>query len=202
MRRVPQQARSHRRIEAILDAASTVIGEIGFEAATTNMFAERADTSIGSVYQFFENKDAIIAALCDRHVSELDPLLQEAQTQEPVCEQQLQSMLNILSDHYFIHAGFRALMYGTYAPTGMSIIQKHLFRPIVGRLSKTIQQMAPDVPEMERNLHAEVMLYAFSRVLYLVAQLKNVQEQSKLLEGQKALLMAVCRAMLTREQSS
>ena len=199
MRRVPQQARSQRRIEAILDAASAVIGEIGFEAATTNMFAERANTSIGSVYQFFENKDAIIAALCDRHASELDPLLQEAQAQEPVCEQQMQSMLNILSGHYFTHAGFRALMYGTYAPAEMSIIQNHLLRPLVERLSRTIQQVAPDAPESESSLHAEVMLYAFSRVLYLVAQHEGVQESSKILEGQKGILIAICRAMLNRE---
>lgn len=196
MRRVPQQARSQRRIEAILDAASAVIGEIGFEAATTNMFAERANTSIGSVYQFFENKDAIIAALCDRHASELDPLLQEAQAREPVCEHQMESMLNILGEYYATHAGFRALLYGTYAPVEMRIINEHLSRPMVERFAKTIRQFAPETSDFETHLHAEVLIYAFSRILYHLAGHDVTSEQERFYERQKASLTAICRAML------
>ena len=63
LRRVPQQPRGQRRIEAILDAAEQLFAEIGYDATTTNAIAARAHTAIGSLYQFFPNKEAITAAL-------------------------------------------------------------------------------------------------------------------------------------------
>jgi AcrR family transcriptional regulator len=63
---VPTQARSRKRYEAILDAAASVFAESGFEAATTEAIAQRAGTSIGSLYQFFPNKRALFAGVAER----------------------------------------------------------------------------------------------------------------------------------------
>ncbi|MBX3246781.1 MAG: TetR family transcriptional regulator [Myxococcales bacterium] len=65
-RRIPTQARSRRRYEAILDAAAAVFAEVGFDAATTEAIAARADTSIGSLYQFFPNKRALFTGVAER----------------------------------------------------------------------------------------------------------------------------------------
>jgi len=51
-----------------LDAAARVFGEHGYAAGTTNRIAEAAELSIGSLYQYFPNKDAILAALMEAHV--------------------------------------------------------------------------------------------------------------------------------------
>jgi AcrR family transcriptional regulator len=68
MRKAPQQQRSQRRIDAILDAAEEVLLESGFGALTTNAVAARADVPIGSLYQFFPNKEAVVASLADRYL--------------------------------------------------------------------------------------------------------------------------------------
>ena len=68
LRRQPQQQRSQQRVEQILDAAAIVFDEVGFEAATTHAIASRANTAVGSLYQFFPNKLAIFNALELRHV--------------------------------------------------------------------------------------------------------------------------------------
>jgi AcrR family transcriptional regulator len=68
LRRQPQQQRSQKRVERILDAAAIVFDEVGFEAATTHAIASRADTAVGSLYQFFPDKLAIFNALELRHV--------------------------------------------------------------------------------------------------------------------------------------
>lgn len=68
MRRQPQQKRSQKRVERILDAAVEVFDEVGFEAATMNAIASRCNTAIGSIYQFFPDKSAIFNALELRHL--------------------------------------------------------------------------------------------------------------------------------------
>jgi AcrR family transcriptional regulator len=62
-RRAPKQLRSRRTVARILHAAARVFAEDGFEAATTNRVAERAEVSVGSLYQFFPNKAALLLAL-------------------------------------------------------------------------------------------------------------------------------------------
>ena len=64
----PLQARGHRRVDLLLDAAAAVVAEVGVEAATTNAIAARAKTSVGSLYQFFPDKDALVWALGQRFI--------------------------------------------------------------------------------------------------------------------------------------
>ncbi|MFI0354896.1 TetR/AcrR family transcriptional regulator [Actinomadura sp. 9N407] len=70
-RRVPRQDRSRRTVERILDAATRVLSERGYEGASTNRIAEAAGISNGSLYQYFPNKDAIVVAVLDRFADHL-----------------------------------------------------------------------------------------------------------------------------------
>jgi AcrR family transcriptional regulator len=65
-RKQPLQARSQATIEAIVEAAAQLISARGLDGFNTNAVAERAGVSIGSLYQYFPNKDAIMAALIRR----------------------------------------------------------------------------------------------------------------------------------------
>ncbi|GIF08924.1 TetR/AcrR family transcriptional regulator [Actinoplanes siamensis] len=67
-RRKPRQVRAELTRQRILTAAAHVFAEHGYAAGTTNRIAERARISIGSLYQYFPNKDAILAALLVRHL--------------------------------------------------------------------------------------------------------------------------------------
>lgn len=67
-RKSPSQERSRRTVERILDAATRVFDERGYAGATTNDIADEADVSIGSLYQYFPNKDALLVALTKRHI--------------------------------------------------------------------------------------------------------------------------------------
>ncbi len=68
LRAQPKQKRGQRRVDAILNAASERFAEVGYENATIIEIAARADTSVGSLYQFFANKEAILKALVERYV--------------------------------------------------------------------------------------------------------------------------------------
>jgi AcrR family transcriptional regulator len=74
MRRVPQQARGEERVAAILQAAAQVFQEVGFDAATTNMIARQANTAIGSLYDFFPNKETIARRLGEQFIEDMRAL--------------------------------------------------------------------------------------------------------------------------------
>ena len=67
-RRRPRQVRAELTRDRILAAAAHIFAEHGYAAGTTNHIAEQARVSIGSLYQYFPNKDAILAELLLRHI--------------------------------------------------------------------------------------------------------------------------------------
>lgn len=66
-RKTPAQARSRATVDAIIEAATYILTKVGWDGLTTNAIAERAGVNIGSLYQFFPNKEAVIAELQRRH---------------------------------------------------------------------------------------------------------------------------------------
>jgi len=65
---MPTQQRSKATVEAILAAAAQVFRRHGYAATTTDRIAQRAGVSVGSLYQYFPNKDAILVTLAERHI--------------------------------------------------------------------------------------------------------------------------------------
>ncbi len=76
-RRKPKQLRARQTVQAVLDAVIRILKREGSAAATTNRIAEVAGVSIGSVYQYFPDKRAIYAALHQRHMEEIDRLVEK-----------------------------------------------------------------------------------------------------------------------------
>ncbi|HVJ04908.1 MAG TPA: TetR/AcrR family transcriptional regulator [Candidatus Saccharimonadales bacterium] len=66
--RKPQQERGRVRVDAILDAAASLIAEKGLTGLTVQAIAQRANTSFGSMYHFFPDLDAVIAGLAERYI--------------------------------------------------------------------------------------------------------------------------------------
>ncbi len=76
VRRRPKQLRARQTVDAILDAIIRLLKREGFDAITTNRIAEVAGVSIGSLYQYFPDKRAIFAALHERHIEEIDRMVE------------------------------------------------------------------------------------------------------------------------------
>jgi len=79
-RKAPRQSRSQATVTAILDATARILVERGFAAMSTNAVAERAGVSVGSLYQYFPNKEALIAALHARHGEQMMDVIRRALT--------------------------------------------------------------------------------------------------------------------------
>ncbi|MGZ3420381.1 MAG: TetR/AcrR family transcriptional regulator [Polyangiales bacterium] len=79
MRTVPRkqavQPRAKATVDAILEATARVLVREGYDRASTNKVAEAAGVSIGSLYQYFPSKEALVAALIERHTDEMMTLV-------------------------------------------------------------------------------------------------------------------------------
>src|SRR5271154_2204200 len=76
-RKQPQQVRAQETVRAILEATVQILDREGLEAATTTRIADVAGVSIGSLYQYFSHRDAILNALQDREFERTLALMQQ-----------------------------------------------------------------------------------------------------------------------------
>ena len=76
-RKLPKQERSKATVEAILEAAAQLLVELRYARMTTAKVAARAGVSVGSLYQYFPTKDALVGALVARKFARVEPLMRE-----------------------------------------------------------------------------------------------------------------------------
>ena len=84
MRKIPKQERSRLLVESIIDATAIVIAKHGLAAATTARITDEVGISIGSLYQYFDNKEDLYEAVLERIVEKLIALVEkQSLTKEP-----------------------------------------------------------------------------------------------------------------------
>jgi AcrR family transcriptional regulator len=70
-RKQASQERSRATVDALIEATARILVRDGFDKASTNRIAEKAGVSVGSLYQYFPGKEALVAAVMERHDQEL-----------------------------------------------------------------------------------------------------------------------------------
>ena len=159
LRRRPRQVRAQERIERILDAAENAFAEIGYDGATTNLIASQADTSIGSLYEFFPNKEAVARALADRYVERIGSLYSQLLVDEPNLDarQLVERIVSALDDFYREHPGAVPLLNGRLTSPELAragdVLQAALEEGIEGLFSAR----RPDIPPARRQLMCVVV---------------------------------------------
>lgn len=145
-RKRPQQVRGELTRERILVAAAQVFAEYGYAAGTTNRIAERAHVSIGSLYQYYPNKDAILVELVDRHLDAGEDALRRQQ-----------------------EGGLPDMVEGAMRVLVRVAVENHLDDP---QLLRVMAEEAPKSPELLRK----VQEYEEARVAYVCELLGRYPE--------------------------
>lgn len=114
LRNEPVQARSNARLTTLLDAAATVVDQIGYERLTTAMVADNAGASIGTVYRYFPDRIALLEGLAARN---LDRVLARgaeaiADPAHPDWMSALTAAFDVLTDAFQKEPGFRGIRSG------------------------------------------------------------------------------------------
>lgn len=108
--RLPKQSRAQSTVSAILEGAARVLAERGWAGFNTNVVAERAGVSIGSLYEYFPNKQAIADAIVSEHLAKGEAMLAAAATNassksslEPLVTSLVDGFVNLHKDDPRLH---------------------------------------------------------------------------------------------------
>ena len=138
-RRIPTQDRSSQRVKSMLQAAAGLIAEVGYEKMTMTGIAERAATSVGSLYQYFPDKETIAQALFQQLGQEIEqrwaPLFKTIARLEAVeIAKRLVDLLHSLIDE---HAAYLPLLDAPLklgrSAAARSRLRAHLAKAFVAR---------------------------------------------------------------------
>lgn len=186
-RRQPVQARSRARVDAILDAADVVFLELGFANATTNHVAARAGTSIGSLYRFFPDKNALLVALAERYQQQMLALAAQLTQPSDARSMTLSTLVATGVDSFgqFLVSspGFKTLIAEYHNPVLQAGRgqQDDQMAAIIGALQT---QLAPHRPVEEQSAVAEVTAVVLTTLQGLAlrgdeAYRKRILEEAK-----------------------
>ncbi|MGW4248523.1 TetR/AcrR family transcriptional regulator [Nocardia sp. NPDC004722] len=114
-RKTPRQQRSEFTFDAILDAAARLFHQHGYAATTTNKVAELAGVSIGTLYHYIPNKDALLYALAERHLRDgAAELLAEAtqlRSEQPSLEETVRRLITAVARLHTAQPHMHRLLY-------------------------------------------------------------------------------------------
>jgi AcrR family transcriptional regulator len=190
---VPQQDRGSGASTASSTRPAEVIAEVGVAAASTNAIAARAKTSVGSLYQFFPNKDAIVQALAARYVAEFDRLKDRVMAPEvadlPV-ERMMRGIVEPIAAYCTANPAYRHVFAATNdLARGYSPEEARLHEAVVARVETLIARRCPWVGAEHRRAIAVVQVETVHAVVFHL-QSRPPEERAALCD--ELVRMLVC----------
>ena len=193
LRRQPKQQRGQQRVAKILTAAAEVFAQVGYTAATTQQIADRANTAVGSIYQFFPDKLAIFHALEAEHMQQV-AIVNAQLLVKDIYRPLTQAIGDIVDAHaqYFEQPIPRIvyLQYFLDSHPGLFILFDENFdRLLIHQFADLCQQRNPQLSREKSELIAEVFHRTYNG-LFLVALKADLAHRQKLYAELKDLLCA------------
>jgi AcrR family transcriptional regulator/transposase-like protein len=195
MRRQPKQKRSQERVDRILDAAAEVFDEVGYEAATTHAIASRADTAIGSLYQFFPDKLAIFHALELRHVERVHTLWAKL-SQPKIIHLPFEAFIRTLGAAFqqlFEQPTSRIVFVQFFTSRAIfQNIDESFTQEAINFMAQLLQERNPNLSHQQCHLLAEICTHAYNTLLLLALRSDETHRQ-QIFEQMEVLLLAYLR---------
>jgi AcrR family transcriptional regulator len=190
LRRRPRQVRAQERFERILDTAEQVFAEVGYEAATTNLIALRAQTSIGSLYEFFPNKEALARSLAERYVERIGGMYSKHLVDEPETEgaEIVAHIVEALDSFYRNNPGAVPLLNGRLTSQDLMEAGHSLQRAFVAGIESIFAVRRPDIPKPTVHLRCLVIAEIARSLLVLADEVPLSQRASVIRELELAVV--------------
>lgn len=169
-RRQPVQERSAARVERMLDAAAALLDEVGHDGTTTSTIARRARVSVGSLYQFFPDRRALLQALAVRSFTRFSDSLDRSLSEQAPAD--WRAAVHLVIDEYVAFTrsepGMRVLSFGGPVDTQLLTADQDNNAIVGARLEQVLAAVVPDLrPSEGLTLTVRVAVEAADAVLAL-----------------------------------
>lgn len=199
-RRTPKQLRSRRTVDRILAGAARVFVREGFEAATTNRVAEEAGVSIGSLYQFFPNKAALVAALRAAHLARVRDVMGGALRPEPArsLETIVDDVVRAFETLDAAEPGLMRVLLDARPDDGCSALDEivDLDREITASVDTLVARLAPGLARARRARVAQMAVH-LADALFVLPQTRGSGFEREVVDEVRVALLAYLRAAVS-----
>jgi AcrR family transcriptional regulator len=162
-RKTPIQARSTVTVEAISEAAIQVLLRHGAERLTTTRVADRAGVSVGTLYQYYPNKQSLLFAVLEHHLNNVAARVEaacESACHKPLAEM-IREMVEAFVDAKMERADISVALYRVSANIGGPALIKRISQRL-RKAVETMLQTAPDTKSPLDKFSIEIMLAAMA----------------------------------------
>jgi AcrR family transcriptional regulator len=190
-RKLPTQSRSRERVERILDAAARTFAKEGYEAATVEGIAERAETSIGSVYQFFPNKLALFNAVALRYLELSRVTFGELMSPESLrrrWEELVDNAVDAFASLDGNDADWRAVWTNWHLSGEFFVAGQALNLEFAKRIETILAPRTVALPRAKRALVARISVELVSALLFLAARADSTRESQRVVDEAKVVV--------------
>jgi len=201
-RRVPRQARSQKRYDDILETAANLLIEKGFESATTNEIAERAEISVGSLYQYFNNKEAIVTALTERYTEAMREVADgfaAAEVEGIAVAKAVDLLLDPLIEFHQKHPAMIPLWMGAERSEELRASMRLMDDEVMTRLVELVKSRVPGVHPTRARMVAVVAQSAVKSLVVLLARTSDATYNRRAIRETKAMLVAYVDALIAEK---
>ena len=194
-RHAPTQRRSQERLARIARAAGELCAQLGAEAVTMEAIAERAETSIGSLYRFYPNRDALLEAVAERYVADLVAVLdgEEGATERlaalPIGEL-VDAVVEPFVAFHRAHPGYFAILFAPQGSAALRAVRGRLRLRLAARLETLLALRAPQLAPERRRRVAMTTVEAARALLQFIERSVPRAEQAPMRQEMRALLVA------------
>jgi AcrR family transcriptional regulator len=195
VRHRPVQVRGRVRFETILREARALLAERGVDGFTIDDVAHRADIPVGSVYQFFPNKYAIVAELDARDTQALVDDLVAAASRFPTEDWQAETnhIIDIVAKHWAEDPSRRAVWLAMRSTAATRTVAAAHFRGLATLLEPIIAELTPHLAPERRATVAEVIVEVAQSMLHF--SVSDGEPRPAMVEELKRMLRAYLRAV-------
>ncbi|MDO8416397.1 MAG: TetR/AcrR family transcriptional regulator [Agitococcus sp.] len=198
MRKIPKQERSRLLVESIIDATAIVIAKHGLAAATTARITDEVGISIGSLYQYFDNKEDLYEAVLERIVEKLITLVEkQSLTKEPfTLSVWVTTLLNDVWDFLEADNGLYLQVVRNWSQldfvSGMDVLEQKMLSVLSVYLLQQPTRISPNTGDLPARLYILTNSILFTLLRYiskpsplvsrqtLIAEFANMVERSLL----------------------
>ncbi|WP_447980777.1 TetR/AcrR family transcriptional regulator [Achromobacter kerstersii] len=170
-RKSPRQLRSQHTVDTILQATARVLATHGYAGTNTNLIAETAGVSVGSLYQYFPNKNALIAALHQRHDNQMLDVIDDVLNSNPAAtlKERVGAIVQAMLHAHLLEPALHRVLEREFplfdTPREYSLADQDIHR----RMRHLLELHRAEIAQQDRDLATYVVLRIMESLVHAMA---------------------------------